>query len=355
MEGMRGLAVLLVFFVHYCTLVVPWLPPQSAIVSLADALRTLGHAGVDLFFVLSGYLIYGSLIAKPQPFLRFMSRRVVRIYPAFLVVTCVYVVLSFLFPEQSKMPAELSRAALYLAQNLMLLPGLFPIEALNTVAWSLSYEMFYYLIVPIVIGLLGLRDWTAAKRCALVGAIAIATAIYCAACGGHVRLIMFISGILLYEVLKEGRCKSLQSSPIAFAALLLGLCAMLIPTAGSLGYTLKIVGLFVAFFLLCLTCFGLPASLASNMFRWTPARWLGNMSYSYYLIHGLALKFGFLVFGKIWPASHVHGVLFWVLLAPMFALTLAVSAGLFLAIERPLSLQTKPKRPPVPSVVRAKA
>ena len=86
MEGLRGFAVSLVFLVHYVTLVQPWLQGNGAILRLSSALHTVGNTGVDLFFVLSGYLIYGSLISRAQPFARFMSRRITRIYPTFLVV-----------------------------------------------------------------------------------------------------------------------------------------------------------------------------------------------------------------------------------------------------------------------------
>jgi exopolysaccharide production protein ExoZ len=56
MEGLRGFAVGLVFLVHFVTLGRPWIPDASLSLLLANALHTIGHTGVDLFFVLSGYL-----------------------------------------------------------------------------------------------------------------------------------------------------------------------------------------------------------------------------------------------------------------------------------------------------------
>ena len=61
MEGLRGFAVFLVFLVHYVTLVKPWMVHGSALDLFGNLLRSIGSTGVDLFFVLSGYLIYGSL------------------------------------------------------------------------------------------------------------------------------------------------------------------------------------------------------------------------------------------------------------------------------------------------------
>jgi peptidoglycan/LPS O-acetylase OafA/YrhL len=62
------------------------------------------------------------------------------------------------------------------------------------------------------------------------------------------------------------------------------------------------------------------------------------MSYSYYLIHGIALRAGFLALSFILPTTMYGSWFFWVLLPPMFVLTLLVAAALFLAVERPLSL-----------------
>ena len=82
----------------------------------------------------------------------------------------------------------------------------------------------------------------------------------------------------------------------------------------------------------------MTASWLPRAFSWTPLRWLGNMSYSYYLIHGLTLKAAFKVVAVILPATAGGAWVFWALLAPAFGLTLLTSAALFLAVEQPLSL-----------------
>jgi len=152
MEGLRGLAVALVFGVHFSTLSTPWQTAGWDRVAL-DILHTIGNAGVDLFFVLSGYLIYGHLMRRPPPFAAYMARRIQRIYPAFLAVFLLYLLLAWRMPDAGKLPDDGSLGG-YLLANLLLLPGVFPIEPLITVAWSLSYEMFFYLVMPLIIAVL---------------------------------------------------------------------------------------------------------------------------------------------------------------------------------------------------------
>lgn len=347
MEGLRGFAVFLVFLVHYVTLVDPWITKASTTHAIATALHTMGNTGVDLFFVLSGYLIYGSLIGNPQPFGRYMARRAERIYPTFLVVFAAYVALSFAFPAENKIPAPWTAGAAYVLQNLLLLPGLLPIEPLITVAWSLSYEMFYYLVVPLLIGALRLRARSRPWRCIFFGALAVAVAALGATLfGSHVRLIMFVAGILLHEALAGGRApvRRAPGGLVALAALAAGLLCTLLPITGASGYALKVSLLFVSFFVLCLACFARPESWLPRAFSWTPLRWLGNMSYSYYLVHGLALKAAFVVLAAALPASEHGPLFFWTLMALMFALTLVPSTLLFLLVERPFSLAPKRKQ-----------
>jgi exopolysaccharide production protein ExoZ len=338
MEGLRGFAVFLVFLVHFVTLVKPFLSAGESFISAIDALHDIGNSGVDLFFVLSGYLIYGSLIARPQPFKGFIQRRINRIYPTFIVVFLAYVVLSFLFPAENKIPPTWIEGGVYLIQNLLLLPGLFPIEPMITVAWSLSYEMFYYLVIPLLITLLGLRQRTPAFRSVFFALFACVFTAYCATFGGPVRLMMFVAGMLLYEAMSSQRIAS-PSSTVGLIALAAGVFSTIIP---SWNFAVQFVG----FLVLCLACFRSPDSSLSRAFCWSPLRWLGNMSYSYYLIHGLALKAGFLFLSIVLAGSTYGAWFFWAAMPFMFVLTLLPSTLLFLTIERPLSLAPQLKRRP---------
>jgi peptidoglycan/LPS O-acetylase OafA/YrhL len=336
MEGLRGLAVFLVFLVHYITLSEPWISKSEALYPRASLVRSLGNVGVDLFFVLSGYLIYGLLMKKDRPFIPYFRRRIERIYPTFATVFALYVILSFIFPAKSKIPRHTADAAKYLAENFLLLPGMFDIEPMITVAWSLSYEFFFYLCVPFLIFALRLRRWRPMSRVVFFLLLAAFILAVPQSVGGHARLVMFISGILVFEASTYGRPPA-QLDVLGLLGLVLGLVGAVALSTYGLGGQWKFGVLAASFFLLCWACFSMDGR-ASRAFRWTPMRWLGNMSYSYYLIHGLVLNSIFLVLPRYFAPTGDNLAVFWLGLPLCFLATFVVSTALFLWIEKPYSL-----------------
>lgn len=334
MEGVRGFAVLLVFLVHYVTLVLPWLDSNSLTFALATSIARMGHLGVDLFFVLSGYLIYGMLLAKPRPLGVYALRRVQRIYPTFAAVFGLYLLLSVLFPSESKIPAGVA-GLWYVLQNALLLPGLFPIEPMITVAWSLSYEAGCYVAVPLMMGLFSMRSMPRRVRVCLLVGLSIVMFVVCGAWLGHVRLTMFVCGMLVYESVSAGGMRWLGRWGLGSLISGLGL-AMIWPVLGLPVWGLFVV-LFGVFFVFARCCLGGIGSVG-GLFTLKPIRWLGNMSYSYYLIHGLALKAGFAALAWVLPASGERVWLFWWLLPAAWGVTLLPAVVLFVVVERPYSL-----------------
>lgn len=338
MEGIRGFAVFLVFLVHYTTLANPWIDPNSLTFNLSKYLLGVGHIGVDLFFVLSGFLIYGMLIKKRKPFLTYIKRRIQRIYPTFTVVFIIYLLLSAVFPSESKIPQGLIPGAIYIAKNYLLMPGLFDIQPIISVAWSLSYEFFYYLITPFIIFCLNLRSWPSELRITLFLLLSILFFFYFNHYPGHVRLLMFVSGILLYETVSNHPPQ--KTLHLGFPALLLAIASIAVIDNLNINDYWRYPIIFVLFYLFCLECFS-PPNFTARLFSLNPMRWLGNMSYSYYLIHGLALKFIFLVIKHFYPPLNEQTWLFWAFLPLGFFLTLIPSALLFVYVEKPYSLNSK--------------
>ena len=340
MEGVRGFAVFLVFLVHYVTLALPWVDPASATHVAASAIETMGHLGVDLFFVLSGYLIYGMLIAKPRPIGRYAARRVQRIYPTFAAVFVMYLLLSAVFAGESKIPNGLAGLA-YVLQNALLLPGIFDIKPMITVAWSLSYEAFAYVAIPLLIGVLSMRSMKRWRR--VICLLLLSGAVFVLTAGGlgHLRLTMFLCGMLVFEAIDAGALRWLRRWALPALAIALGV-TIAMPWLGLPVWGLFVL-LFVLFFVFCCGCL-IEGGRSASLFTLAPLRWLGNMSYSYYLIHGLSLKAMFLVLAKLYPAQAQASTAFWLALPIAFLATLGPSILLFIMVEKPYSLSKRPRR-----------
>jgi len=91
LDGIRGLAILLVLFFHFSVV-----GGHSASIRFIQKTWGFGWSGVDLFFVLSGFLITGILLdAKNRShyFRNFYARRTVRIFPLYFAFLAVFMVL----------------------------------------------------------------------------------------------------------------------------------------------------------------------------------------------------------------------------------------------------------------------
>jgi peptidoglycan/LPS O-acetylase OafA/YrhL len=350
MEGMRGFAALLVFFVHFQALFNPYFQNGSFFQQFAEYAGRIGHTGVDVFFVISGFLMYGIVLRGRSTFGAYFMNRVRRLYPVFLVSLAIYLILSFVFPNVSKIPGSFRPALLYVAANLMMLPGMTPIVPIMNVAWSLSYEWFFYLSLPALVWILRLRRWRSWRRIAFFVLLA-AVQFYFRTIGGidHARLVMFVSGIVLWELVKNhGLALRLKSwgEYVVIAAFVLNLAWVgtrhLNTGAGALVMlrvpSPYVPSLFVTVFGLCAYTF-LFNGLLARLFSWDYLRWAGNMSYSYYLIHPLALHGTRVLVNAMVPPAPRSAFFDVVLLLICLITTLTLAAVMFLLIEKPISLR----------------
>jgi len=140
LDHLRALAIIIVFLYHYGLF---GHPP-----GLHDTLGSWGWTGVDLFFVLSGFLIGGQLFAKEArgqsiSYGEFYLKRSLRILPAYLVVVALYFTIPA-FTERSTLP-PLWRFLTF-TQNFGLTPNL---HGAFSHAWSLCIEEQFYLVFPL--------------------------------------------------------------------------------------------------------------------------------------------------------------------------------------------------------------
>lgn len=162
LDGLRGVAILMVLMNH----LTPDILMESRILEWGKKLAQSGWIGVQLFFVLSGFLITGILLRerdKPSFFLNFYARRVLRIFPLYYLVVLALVVLAGVrlsAGDESWQAFWDNQIWLWLhSVNIGVNvegpePFAFP-PLLHF--WSLSVEEHYYLVWPAVVFLVDSR------------------------------------------------------------------------------------------------------------------------------------------------------------------------------------------------------
>lgn len=145
LDHLRTLAILLVFLFHYGRLF-----PHPEWV---NTISKFGWTGVDLFFVLSGYLIAAQLFAHIAqqgnvPLKSFFLKRFFRIVPAYLFVVALYFCIPYVHEREALAPLW---KYLTFTQNL----GLdLRTQGTFSHAWSLCIEEQFYLVLPLVLAAL---------------------------------------------------------------------------------------------------------------------------------------------------------------------------------------------------------
>jgi peptidoglycan/LPS O-acetylase OafA/YrhL len=152
LDGLRGFAVSFVLLYHFLpkTLSVKF---NSTLLTFWDTFWLMGWAGVDLFFVLSGFLITGILYktkGQSHYFKNFYIRRFLRIFPAYYLLIVFAI---FYFPEHS-----VSAWYWLYFSNFDIELGI-PFHPILCVAWSLAIEEQYYLVYPSIVYFLNDKKW----------------------------------------------------------------------------------------------------------------------------------------------------------------------------------------------------
>ena len=333
LEGLRALAILLVVAVHAG---VPWLCG--------------GFVGVDVFFVLSGFLITGLLVQEVSDtgrmrFAEFYVRRLRRLLPALLTMLLVVGALASLLlapTEQREQSSAAAMAALWLSnihfafapQNYFA-PGTETNLFLHT--WSLGVEEQFYLVWPaLLVWLLG-RDGERGVARLKIGMFVVVVASF-ATCAWlsyqapqlafymmPLRAWQFAAGALVWLYFKvpsvtsgaswwnrrPGMLHAIGWLGLGMVALAGVLFSADIPYPGGYGLlpTLGAVGVVAA------GCVATRPFGVSRLLSWRPLQWIGGISYSWYLWHWPILLLGRAVTGSDAPVYRVA----WVLLSLVLA------------------------------------
>ncbi|HEY0213705.1 MAG TPA: acyltransferase [Paenirhodobacter sp.] len=319
----RALAAEYVLLFH-----APWVLSQHLGIKLENRFLSAGHSGVDFFFVLSGFimfLVHWRDIGRPDRLQRFAFNRFIRIYPVFWVVFAVFVLGQVLIGQ---LDPQL-RGSLSFVQALLLLPfqGMPPL----TVAWTLSHELLFYLLLGLCIylgrgGLIILALWW---MCCAAAFLTFPDGTQVMSFPASFLLspynLLFAFGMLaawIYPKLGQG-----------------GAVALFV--VGLAGFVATIFGDAVLPFGARTVAFGLAsAAIVAGIARIEHAgnirfpKWLvflGDASYSTYLAHTVALLIGAIVLKK-------SGIMLnpWLVFALFVVLGTVGGIVLHLVVERPL-------------------
>jgi exopolysaccharide production protein ExoZ len=324
-QYLRALAALVVVMLHASRRVEPALPA-----GLADGLL-IGHAGVDLFFVISGFFMW--TIGRDAAPAEFLLRRAIRVVPLYWIATLAWLALIW--------AAGLAWVVVtpeHVALSLAFIPHLSPsfpgeIWPLLIPGWTLTYEMFFY--AAFACTLLAFPPWRLAVLASLLGGLVLLGVLSepgqaWAMTYTSPLLLEFLGGCLVAEIW----CRNPGGLPRNLAVLAAGLLLLALgpapdasqPWSRTLGFGLPA---------LCIV--SAAAGLSHRLPRLPSLERLGDASYAIYLFHTLFLQGMTAVWLRL-PALHgpVTAVLFIVA-----ALALSSVLGLMIHrhVERPLQRQ----------------
>jgi peptidoglycan/LPS O-acetylase OafA/YrhL len=314
LDGLRGTAILLVLIWHF--LVVPTMDAPHDTV-LARAILHVGlltWSGVDLFFVLSGFLIGGILIdAKKSSdyFKTFYARRAFRILPVYLVVVIIYLLVWNAAPSHRAALRETLGSPmpwyLYLTftQNFWLAHHTWD-RVYLTVSWSLAVEEQFYLCLPMIVRLVPRNALLLTSVALTLGSTLSRSLLYLhyrPVWGAAAYTLIFsradalMIGVICAALLRDPRWSEVLrrkrwATQVCCIVFGLGVAVLVYKRWGmgtmpmcTLGFTC--LALFYASILMLVII--TPNGLLSRALRVRWLIWLGTISYGLYLFHSITL------------------------------------------------------------------
>lgn len=247
----------------------------------AARVADLGAFGVEIFFVISGYVISGSVIRYSAR--EFAERRLWRLYPTFLFFTLLF----FVSNRMLGLVPELDQAH-YLVLNLLFLDHLAGTPSLTPNAWSITFEVWYYVIACLAffvesrVAKTRFR-WPARTVCGLaIGAYVVWQPIS----------LYFLGGVLVFALRHQERwpihTTAFRLTEAINLACWLSLWIGVVDDAADLRspvFYARVVATVLAFALLLD-----PRSLFRSMLESRPLAFLGTVSYSLYLLHPYTVR-----------------------------------------------------------------
>ena len=333
LDGLRGYLALGVFIHHAA---IAWHYQSSGTIDMPPerVFAQIGQVGVALFFMITGFLFWDRLSRQGRQFdwRHFAISRVLRIYPLYLallvtLIGCVFYLQGWrLHVTPLRLLAETSQWLVFHRPDINGLVGTG--NLISNVTWTLLYEVFFYLALPLLGAVFLYRGTLPRTLACLVGLYLLMQLVGWEHALKKKYLLSFAGGIAaVYWVRRPGLvawAKGGIGTGVALAALLLVLT--------GLHKTFAAFPLLLLSLVFCIVVSGNDLLGALSL---RSARWMGEVSYSTYLLHG------FLLWWMVYrPYPHLApveggGWLFLGLVALCCVALVLVSTLTFLLIERP--------------------
>src|ERR1700733_14197399 len=187
-HGLRGFSTLAVFVYHVYGMGTLWNFWPAEFNPVAPFFAA-GKHGVEIFFIISGYLITGSLIRHPSA-AKFLVDRAIRLYPVFMTIQLIVFGLGPLIHYKWLSGISPAGWAVAFVENGLFLPGIFDLPLAQLNAWSLSYEAAFYLLSALSFVLARrLGRWPVIAALVLLLAIVIPF---------YARAVFFLPGVAIF-------------------------------------------------------------------------------------------------------------------------------------------------------------
>ena len=287
-HGLRGIASLMVFYAHLLGGTAEHIyEHNSTYVEVVRYPWNFGVYGVELFFVISGFVITPSALRYTLG--EFAIRRFMRLYPLFISFTIIFAILNYLTNEYKDI--NNGYAVLYGALFLNLF---FRTEQITPNAWSLTYEVIYYVLTALII-----QFWIR-KPNKILGVAVAACAVYFFI--AYPISLYFIAGVLVRILYDRGAYLSFRIPWLLEGALIV-LCVIL---ACQDNYRYKwedflnpvVVPLAIATALMFYLAVR-EGSLLNTLLNRPFFLYFGTVSYSLYLVHPYTYYLCRLLFVKL--------------------------------------------------------
>lgn len=291
LTGLRGISALIVMLYHFLSL-------DACCQNYVPALIKRGYLGVDVFFVLSGFVMalnYARFFKDgitTSSYTAFMVKRLARIYPLYIVITLLFLP-HYDFSGLRGVWAVDAHLADFIACVFMIQAWGFGFANIAAATWSLSAEFFAYIIFPFTVffavyarpayawGLFALAAVflyiVASSHLGIVGpmdVVSLSSALPVLRC-----LAGFFLGLIGYRLSQVNACRTFLSSSTALIVLITGFLLALHFKAHDV--------IVFAFFLPILLALFYESACARLIFANRAADHLGVISYSLYLAHPL--------------------------------------------------------------------